>query len=579
MKPAPFEYHRVERTEDAIARLAELGDEAKVLAGGQSLVPMMNFRLVRPPALVDITRIPDLRYVERDGDRLRIGALTMHREVEQLDDPAVVDGYELLPRGCALGRPLSDPHARHVRGLRRARRPFGRVVHARRAPGRDDRRHRPGRRARDPGGGVLPRLLHDRARARRAARRGPPPAAAPPRRAAGVRPPPRRLRHRRSRGRGRLDGDRMADARIVIGGVDEVPLRIEEAERVLEGAAPGGEAFAEAGRVAAAAVDPSADVHGSAEYRRELTAVLVRRALAEAIHTDAGATAMAAGDGRLPVTDAEAAANGGRWVGRPIRRVEDARHLTGTASFVDDIRRPGVLSIAVARSPHGRRAHRRDRHRRRAARPRRVRARLTADDLGDVRAARPAPRPPRVRRPSRCRCSRATASATWASRSRRRRRDAARRRGRRRAGRVDVRVRAGGDVDRGRARRRRPAVHDEGNVLLDVAFHDDPELDDRARRRRARARGDLRLRAPDRRPDGGPRLPGRVGRPRPAAHAVDLDAGATSGSHDGRRGPLGIPEHRLRVVAPTSAAASARNASSRARRRSVRRRAPPRRAR
>ena len=62
---------------------------------------------------------------------------------------------------------------------------------------------------------------------------------------------------------------------------------------------------------------------------------------------------MAAGDGRLPVTDAEAAASGGRWVGRPIRRVEDARHLTGTASFVDDIRRPGLLSIAVVRSPHG----------------------------------------------------------------------------------------------------------------------------------------------------------------------------------------------------------------------------------
>ena len=105
---------------------------------------------------------------------------------------------------------------------------------------------------------------------------------------------------------------------------------------------------------------------------------------------------MAAGDGRLPVTDAEAAANGGRWVGRPIRRVEDARHLTGTASFVDDIRRPGLLSIAFVRSPHG------------AARiagidtaaaleTPGVRASSPAEDLGDLAAARPAPRPPRVR--------------------------------------------------------------------------------------------------------------------------------------------------------------------------------------
>src|SRR4029079_14413655 len=91
-----------------------------------------------------------------------------------------------------------------------------------------------------------------------------------------------------------IDGDRIADARIVVGGVDAVPLGIEGGERASEGTAPGGEAFAEAGRVAAAAVDPPADVHGSADYRRELTAVLVRRALAEAIRADRGSN----GDGR-----------------------------------------------------------------------------------------------------------------------------------------------------------------------------------------------------------------------------------------------------------------------------------------
>ena len=204
MKPAPFEYHRVERTEDALARLAELGDEAKVLAGGQSLVPMMNFRLVRPPALVDITRIPDLRYVERDGDRLRIGALTLHREVEQLDDPAVVDGYELLPQRRALGRPLSDPDARHVRRLgrpRRSRRPSGacsRSCSTRRSSWRapDGEREIPAAdfflgfftTAMEPGE-LLVEVRFPRPR--------------PARRAAGVRAPPRRLRDRRRRGGGR----------------------------------------------------------------------------------------------------------------------------------------------------------------------------------------------------------------------------------------------------------------------------------------------------------------------------------------------------------------------------------------
>jgi carbon-monoxide dehydrogenase medium subunit len=83
-----------------------------------------------------------------------------------------------------------------------------------------------------------------------------------------------------------LDGDVMREPRIVIGGVDEVPLRVEAAERVLDGAAPGGDAFAAAGRAAAEAVEPSSDVHGTAEYRKELTDVLVRRALAEALHAD-----------------------------------------------------------------------------------------------------------------------------------------------------------------------------------------------------------------------------------------------------------------------------------------------------
>src|SRR5262245_6609340 len=100
LKPASFTYHRVGSVPEAIALLAELGDEAKILAGGLSLVPMMNFRLARPTALVDVTRIPDLAYLRADGAGLRIGALTTHRVIETTTDPAVLASFGVLPRAA-----------------------------------------------------------------------------------------------------------------------------------------------------------------------------------------------------------------------------------------------------------------------------------------------------------------------------------------------------------------------------------------------------------------------------------------------------------------------------------------------
>ncbi|GAA1389918.1 hypothetical protein GCM10009613_29690 [Pseudonocardia kongjuensis] len=86
MKPAAFTYHRASSVRDAVTLLGELADDdPKVLAGGQSLVAMMNFRMARPGHLVDITHVPGLAGVRRDGDALRIGALTTHRAVEKAD--------------------------------------------------------------------------------------------------------------------------------------------------------------------------------------------------------------------------------------------------------------------------------------------------------------------------------------------------------------------------------------------------------------------------------------------------------------------------------------------------------------
>ncbi len=87
MKPAPVSYHRASSIGDAVALLTSLGEDAKVVAGGQSLVPMMSFRLARPEHLVDITRIAGVDGIDLDGEVLTIGALATHQSV--LESPVV----------------------------------------------------------------------------------------------------------------------------------------------------------------------------------------------------------------------------------------------------------------------------------------------------------------------------------------------------------------------------------------------------------------------------------------------------------------------------------------------------------
>ncbi|HEY0017414.1 MAG TPA: xanthine dehydrogenase family protein subunit M [Longimicrobium sp.] len=85
MKPAPFEYHRPDSVEEALALLAEHGYDAKLLAGGQSLVPAMNFRMATPAVLIDLNRIPGLDDIARADDGLRIGAMARQRAAERSD--------------------------------------------------------------------------------------------------------------------------------------------------------------------------------------------------------------------------------------------------------------------------------------------------------------------------------------------------------------------------------------------------------------------------------------------------------------------------------------------------------------
>jgi aerobic carbon-monoxide dehydrogenase medium subunit len=99
MKPAPFRYHRPASLAEAIAVLRRHGDDAKLLAGGQSLVPLLNMRLVRPEHLVDINRVPELDGIRLAGEELALGATARLAAVER--SPLVGGALPLLARGLA----------------------------------------------------------------------------------------------------------------------------------------------------------------------------------------------------------------------------------------------------------------------------------------------------------------------------------------------------------------------------------------------------------------------------------------------------------------------------------------------
>ncbi len=119
--PAAFDYVRAGSAEEAISLLGEHGDEAKFLAGGHSLLPLMKLRLAQPSVLIDIGRLSDLSYIREDGDIIAIGALTRHRDVEN-SDAAGPARAAARPRGQPRRRPAGAP-PRHDRRLDRPRRP------------------------------------------------------------------------------------------------------------------------------------------------------------------------------------------------------------------------------------------------------------------------------------------------------------------------------------------------------------------------------------------------------------------------------------------------------------------------
>ncbi len=285
MKPASFEYHRAYTPQEVVEVLTELGDEAKILAGGQSLAPMMNFRLARPSALVDINTVAGLDYIRRDGDELCVGALTRHRALETCTASEVRDGFALLPsaarwighypirsRGTVGGSIAhSDPTAEWCL---LARLYDAKIV----VLGPKGTRSVP---SEDWFTGFLTTCAeaNEMVVETRFAR---------PRRYGAL------MEYSRRRGDFAIAAAGVAfdvtagqcrEVSIVLGGVAGEPMRVPEAEALVEGAEPTEQTWAEAARVAAGAIKPKSDLNGDEHYHRHLVNTLTRRAFAEALET------------------------------------------------------------------------------------------------------------------------------------------------------------------------------------------------------------------------------------------------------------------------------------------------------
>lgn len=283
MKPAPFTYHAPSTVADALAVLAQVGDEGKVLAGGQSLVPLLNMRLAAPAHLVDVNRLAGaLGGIQVSPDTVRVGALTRHVEVERH-----TAAYAAVPLLRQALEHVAHPVIRN-RGTT-----VGSIVHA------------------DPAGemtAVLALLGGSVEVARQGGTRtvpahefflGPLESAVEPGELATAavfpRPPARSgtafVEVARRHGDYAVcgvavlltldDEGRAASAHAAYISVGPTPVVLDLSDAVV-GRAPGERAWQAAGETARTRVDPDPDIHATAEYRRHLAGALTARAFAEA---------------------------------------------------------------------------------------------------------------------------------------------------------------------------------------------------------------------------------------------------------------------------------------------------------
>jgi len=282
MKPPIFDYVAATSIDMAVAALAAAGGDAKVLAGGQSLVPMLNFRLLRPSVLVDINRIAGLAYIEEDKVAIRIGALTRHLQIET--SPLIAKYFPVVSAAMThvahlairnrgtIGGSLShaDPAAElpMLASLLDAEFKVVSASGQRSVAARDfflDALTVDLRADELLTEIVLPKL--------------------PPHTGFGFEEVARRHGDFALTAVATtltVDGDVINQARIALGGVGPTALRASEAEKLLIGHALDDGLTERAVTAVRSAIAPETDLHASADYRRHLAGVLTGRALATA---------------------------------------------------------------------------------------------------------------------------------------------------------------------------------------------------------------------------------------------------------------------------------------------------------
>jgi CO/xanthine dehydrogenase FAD-binding subunit len=283
MKPPKFDYHAPASVDEALALLTSYGGDAKILAGGQSLMPLLNFRLARPAALVDLNRIAALAYIREENGQVALGAMTRQRTIEF--SPVVKAALPLLTEATrwvghlpirsrgTIGGSIAhaDPSAEYpavlaaLDGEVRVRGPRGE-----RSVGAADLFQ----------SYLTTSLAPDEILTEVRFRSMPA--------GAGYAFEEFARRHGDFALVGIaamivLDGARCREARLASAGAGPVPVRLRAAEEILVKEGVGEGAIAAAAARAAELVSPDSDIHASVDYRRNLTRVLAGRALTRAV--------------------------------------------------------------------------------------------------------------------------------------------------------------------------------------------------------------------------------------------------------------------------------------------------------
>jgi len=279
--PAPFEYERASTVDDALALLERLGPEARLIAGGHSLLPMMKLRLAAPEHLIDINDLQDLDYIREEDGEVHIGALTRHRELLESDllaerFPIIRDAEKVIAdplvrnRGTIGGALCQADPSEDLGAVCAALKASAVIVGSggERIVPMTDFHKGPYETAVSDGEMLIEvRLpLHDHAGSayEKVERRAGDWAVA----AAGAAL--------------WMDGGTIADAGIGLSAVGAPDMRSARAEDALRGQRPSEELFAEAGRFASEDCNPTTDQRGSVEYKRHLAQELTTRAVRRA---------------------------------------------------------------------------------------------------------------------------------------------------------------------------------------------------------------------------------------------------------------------------------------------------------